>query len=760
MICFVLPIPKPVFRRPLGTPLLAAIGLLLGLLVHAAADSSPSVPEVEANQASAAVVGKLSESQRDFLAAHPVLRVGVDSFWPPFQFALDGQATGYSVDLIRRLAEDLGVRLEFVPNPSLSELLGMLDRHEVDVLTSLYVNPERSRRFLFTQPYLSTHLAIFTRDDPDAPTSFADLTGHRVAMQRNDGAIPIIDQQLPNALVLYEDEVDALMALSSGKVDAFIGAALPTLYRADVNQIVGLRLVDYLRNEQSGHANTSLHFAVRPDWQPLAESLDIALASLPPKDKAALVARWSRGLVAQPDDPEVGLSFDERAFLQQRETLYACTVPDWLPYSQITASAEHRGLSADLTAMLATWLGVKIALYPTRTWPESLEAIREGKCDLLPVAMDVPSRHTYLRFSLPYTSQPFVITTLREAPFINELEDLGSARIAIVAGYAQGELIKRDHPALELVPVSNASEGLAAVRSGAVDGYVDSLATVAYELRAADWTELKVAGTLDFDLLLSVATRADTPLLGSSVRKTLAAMGPDEIEHLVDRWLSAPYEPPADHSWVIKWMLPILLALLLLYLWNLRLSKANRALAAAQAELAEKNRALAYLSVTDSLTQLSNRRSLDDILAKEIERCHRHRSPLSLLMLDLDHFKSVNDRFGHQTGDQVLLELGVLLREVCRQLDTPGRWGGEEFLICCPDTDAAAAMVLAERLRMRVEQHQFPIDGPLTVSIGVSTVHGDESLDSLIGCADRALYRAKAGGRNQVRASSWPVASF
>ncbi len=134
------------------------------------------------------------------------------------------------------------------------------------------------------------------------------------------------------------------------------------------------------------------------------------------------------------------------------------------------------------------------------------------------------------------------------------------------------------------------------------------------------------------------------------IAKALDAIGPAEIDRIVSRWLSAQYQPPRDATWLWMVLAPAALVMLGLYLWNDWLRKVNRALAEAQAELAEKSQALERLSVTDSLTQLSNRRKLDEVLNRSVELSRRNARPLALIMLDLDHFKLTNDSYGHQAA--------------------------------------------------------------------------------------------------------------
>ncbi|MDP9202998.1 MAG: sensor domain-containing diguanylate cyclase [Gemmatimonadota bacterium] len=165
---------------------------------------------------------------------------------------------------------------------------------------------------------------------------------------------------------------------------------------------------------------------------------------------------------------------------------------------------------------------------------------------------------------------------------------------------------------------------------------------------------------------------------------------------------------------------------------------------------------LEALARTDPLTQLLNRRALLTQLGTEVERVRRYNAPLSILMIDVDEFKEVNDTYGHLAGDQVLVEVAILLARTARSVDAVARYGGDEFVIAVPETSEAGAIAFAERLRDKIQAHPFEIGKGeplrLTVSIGVADFPEPrvETAEDLLDCADRALYRAKAGGRNLV----------
>jgi diguanylate cyclase (GGDEF)-like protein/PAS domain S-box-containing protein len=159
---------------------------------------------------------------------------------------------------------------------------------------------------------------------------------------------------------------------------------------------------------------------------------------------------------------------------------------------------------------------------------------------------------------------------------------------------------------------------------------------------------------------------------------------------------------------------------------------------------------LRNISMTDFLTNTYNRRYFLDQLKNEIERTKRQGIVFSLIMFDLDHFKSVNDRFGHQVGDMVLKSVADIVMKNIRKIDCMARWGGEEFIILIPGTDLDQAKVLADRLCQIVSETTMPEAGRITASFGVTQFRENDTVDKLIQKADDFLYLAKARGRNQV----------
>jgi len=174
------------------------------------------------------------------------------------------------------------------------------------------------------------------------------------------------------------------------------------------------------------------------------------------------------------------------------------------------------------------------------------------------------------------------------------------------------------------------------------------------------------------------------------------------------------------------------------------------------------NRKMEILAMHDGLTELFNRRAIEDHAVAELSLAKRKEQPLSIILLDIDYFKNLNDEYGHKSGDVVLRQLANILTESLRQYDRAGRWGGDEFILIMPETQLSEAVTVAERLRTKTSETKLSLENgeqiSMQISLGVACVSGHyPSLIKLVDAADQALYQAKQSGRNRVCSYDQPI---
>lgn len=452
------------------------------------------------------------------------------------------------------------------------------------------------------------------------------------------------------------------------------------------------------------------------------------------------------------------LSVEERQFLAGLGLIrVGVENVGWPPFEQFDAQGNFHGIASDYLKALEAALGVDFQIVSNLGWEAMLQAMRQHDLDLLPAAASTPDRRVYIDFTAPYVRSPMIVVTRDDVDFIGNLQRLQGKSVGVVAGYASDELFTRHHATLDAKRYTSTIEGLKAVASGELYAFIDNLAAASHMIKIEGLANLKISGQTPYSFDLSIGVRNDWPLLRSAIDKALAAMPPEQHREIYDRWVQLTMTQQ------LPWrkLLPALLGALLLFavlisyllrlrVFNQRMQRSNLRLEQAEIELRETNRLLQELSVTDKLTGVFNRHHLDSVLSEEFERSQRYRRPLSLVLFDLDEFKLVNDRYGHQTGDTVLQCFAATAAANIRKSDVFGRWGGEEFLLICPELVANEAATVAEKIRQAMLSEKFEQGFTQRVSAGVIDNRAAADVDQLISAVDRQLYAAKLGGRDRV----------
>ncbi len=443
-------------------------------------------------------------------------------------------------------------------------------------------------------------------------------------------------------------------------------------------------------------------------------------------------------------EPRLELTKQEQSWLQQVEVIRLCTDPDWMPYEGIDEQHRHSGIMSDFHQLWADMLDKPVVIQVTDSWQQSLQYMEKGKCDVLSSAQDVASRRHYLTVTDPFIFYPFAVATQPENPFIIDLMPLMDKRFAMVEGYAGIEIMRKRYPEIDLLLVDTASQGLKMVEKSKVYGFIDTVPSINYQTLKHGISLIKINGVLDEHYAMSIGIRKDLPELVSIYNKAIAATHDADRQRILNNWLSLTFQYHFDYSLIWKMLLGASVLLALFFYHYFMVNRHNR-------ELQQVNRQLEALSHSDHLTGIPNRYYLHQVFENELKRYQRYRHSFSLLIIDIDHFKRINDSYGHVVGDEILKKLAQLLTENVRENDVVGRWGGEEFLILCPETDAKGGRALAEHLRLRISQTDFSLGTMMiTASFGVTDYRDDEVLEETIKRADLALYQAKHDGRDRT----------
>jgi len=443
------------------------------------------------------------------------------------------------------------------------------------------------------------------------------------------------------------------------------------------------------------------------------------------------------GGAAATADVTLELDAAERDWLAGNRSVSICVDPDWLPFEMLNARGEHEGIAADLLRLVAQRAGLQLDIVATSDWGQSVAFSPTGRRQLLSFLNQTPVRDTWLIFTQPLFTDANVVIAREDHPYVADLSALDDVTVALPVGTSVEESVRRDFPRLRVISTDTDAQALALVNERKADLTVRSLTVAAYTIRREGWFNLKIAGQLtSLDNQFRIGVLKSEPVLRDILDKAIATITPGELNQIANRHAPIRVESGTDYRLVVQIVVVFSVMLLTSLFWIGRLRRLNEQ--------------LQVKSQTDPLTGLANRAALDRRFARALEQARRYSRPLSIVMLDIDHFKSINDEFGHQMGDRVLKEFADLLVSGLRGSDAVGRWGGEEFLLLCPETSSQQAAAFAERLCEQSRALSFSTGQTQTLSAGVAELNATDTVDSLLRRADAALYRAKHEGRDRV----------
>ncbi|XKG35327.1 diguanylate cyclase [Idiomarina loihiensis] len=416
---------------------------------------------------------------------------------------------------------------------------------------------------------------------------------------------------------------------------------------------------------------------------------------------------------------------------------------------------EAIGLDVDLMKKFTQGFSANIVWKPCGHWHDCIKAIKNKEIDVLTSVSYSVERNQFMDFTQSYWSTPWAVASMNTAQLASgslSLEQLADSKIGVIEGYNIVPQLSQLR-SVQTVEVSGIREGVNLLRNGAVDYYVDSLPLLVHELqeRPLPGSELSVIDDAQGEELY-LAVRDDWKPLVMALNHGIDSVTESERNELKNKW----YGFHLEQGWSNKELLDIamkvgsvvLLIIVGFAIWNSRLRQEVKLRKAAE-------RRIRHIATHDELTGLPNRNLMQDRLEQTISQNERTGKPFAVLFLDLDGFKRINDEFGHNYGDELLIQAAHRMGTLLRRSDTVCRHGGDEFVILLPTANSVGSSLAVSRKLVvqlakpyKVKRQQLEI----SVSIGVALYpKNGTNIDDLLRSADKAMYRAKAAGKNDVR---------
>ncbi len=687
-----------------------------------------------------------NHEEADFIANHPVVTMGMLSDFSPFSFVSQGRQVGYTASLLDIISERTGLKFSYVvddwPNVFYQFKTGQLD-----AVANISYTRERTKFTRYTDVYHMIPTVVFVRNDFRDYKDAGSLKNRIVGMTKDVFYKKELKAVVGSSLREFYDHSAMMKALSFGELDAVVAPLNTGTHYIRKLGLVNLTVAGEFICE--GGKAEDLHFGIRPDLAPLDDILNKALRSLSASDWQMLETAWLSPETSSSVDKMLRFSEKETAYLKQKRKLVLCMASDRLPFGKMDRDGHYIGIDADFLDFLTKKLPVPITISEKINWAGLFQSVKEGQCDFCMGAMKTPKSQQDLDITDPYLVIPNVIATSVNAPFIDDFRKFLAHPMGVVTGSAISETLRSTYPDVPLVTVETVLDGIYKVQRGELFGFIGTMTSIGYHLRQEKIVDIKIAGKMPYDWQPGIGTRKDEPMLGEIFQKLIMSVSEQEKSRLLDQWLSVKVEQKFDYSPFWKVLGGVVILILLSLFWIHKVRKLNR-------KLIEANRALKELSRTDGLTGLFNRRIFDEEFNRVFNICKRGSILFAVVILDIDHFKQINDTYGHPAGDECLKRFSAALTKHFQRIsDIVCRFGGEEFGIICTGREARKVNAYVNNLRKYIERLPVDYDSKrisFTISAGVyaDIPAKDAKPETYLNMADQALYEAKNSGRNRV----------
>jgi polar amino acid transport system substrate-binding protein len=428
---------------------------------------------------------------------------------------------------------------------------------------------------------------------------------------------------------------------------------------------------------------------------------------------------------------------------------------EWKPYYYIDKNHNPNGYAVDLFKEVAKESNIQYKYIIVDNWMEGQKLIKEGKADIIPnLGITKKRSQTYL-----YTqaTDTFSISLFKRKNSIDlsSYKDIQSRPIGIVEGNACNRIIKKKGSSLNIKKYTEFNLALYSLISGEIDTLCYPKPLLDFKLKELNLNDTIIEfGIPIYEVKRGIGFSHDNFELLTTFDDAITELKINgKYQKIYSKWFSTKKPFELTQNELIMITLFIFLTILIFLFVIFYFSKRKKWIITNQDlenEINEKTKKLLELSITDHLTGLYNRTKLDEIIIREINISSRTSFPFSLIIIDIDFFKEINDNFGHLVGDQVLIEFSQLLKQNLREIDFLGRWGGEEFLVIIPFSKENDTLIITKRMKESIQKHVFPKGIQRTASFGITKYRNHDDLNSIIQRADEALYEAKEKGRNRI----------
>jgi diguanylate cyclase (GGDEF)-like protein len=658
-----------------------------------------------------------------------------------------GNARGFFIELWQMWAKFSGLQVEFViedVNPS-----EQIDQDVADIDMTNVVNDNSTDDKILGPAIYSIDYGLFLSNDIDSVIHISEIQNKTIGVISTLSFVKDIHRYIKNANFVYFDDYKSLFeALERSELDIIAG-------QHDVieHYLIQSKLQSTYSHYPAYSFKRSVHATLSKTNPELSRLITEGFNEIPLDNLVALEKKWNLDQSSAFFERQLTLltlTDEESLWVKEHNVVKFGITRNWVPIEFVDKYGEFKGTNPDLFQLITERLNLKIEYVVYDNFAALYAALLTGEIDALGSIMNTEARKKEVLFTESYWSMPWVIIHPRELGKKLDLDSFSGKTLAITKGYYLVSVIRKEFPSLTLRLVDDSEEGLLAVQKGMVDGFIDNLSSGTELLKRESLVGLSMSVLDEVDRDGNhLAINKSLPILAKVLNKAVLTISDAESQKIYEQWFDISVETGLDKKLVLRVAAQvgvlIVIVIIIIMVWNRRLYLEIR-------NRRKLEKQMKYMATHDDLTGLANRVLLKDRLNTAITFHQRQSLLLAVLFIDLDGFKNINDNYGHDVGDELLIEIANRLNGCVRESDTVVRFGGDEFVLLLTglhNQDEAA--YIADKV-LKLIQQPVPLSAvnvTIGCSIGIAMYPDDGDSDNeLLKVADSLMYNAKAAGKN------------
>lgn len=661
--------------------------------------------------------------------------------------SIAGNAQGFFIELWQMWAKFSGLKIEFIVGDSTQ--LNQVSQEFADIYITNVVNEINTDDSALGPVVYSIDYGLFLSNELDKVVHISEIQNKNIGMVSTPSFSAEIQSYLLNVNIIYFDDYKSLFdATERGELDIIAG-------QSDVieHYLIQSKLQSTYSHLPTYSFKRDVHAILNKANLELGQLIAEGFGEIPLEDLVTLERKWkldkSSGFFKR-QLALLKLTQEEALWVKEHNIVKFGITKNWAPIEFFDKYGEAKGTNPDLFQLIAQRLNIKIDYIIYDNFEALYQGLLDGDIDALGSIMDSEDRKKEALFTESYWSMPWVIVHPRELGKQLTLDSFNGRTLAVTKGYYLVSVIRKEFPSVALRLVDNSEEGLLAVQKGLVDGFIDSLSSGTELLKKESLVSLGMSVLDEVDRDSNhIAVNKSLPILAKVLNKAVLTISDAESQQIYEKWFGMGIETGLDKGVVLRVAVQIgvliVIIIIVIMAWNRRLYLEIR-----NRKKLEKQ--MHYMATHDDLTGLANRVLLKDRLNTAITFHQRQSLLLAVLFIDLDGFKNINDNYGHDVGDELLIEVASRLKGCVRESDTVVRFGGDEFVLLLTGLhhqDEAA--YVADKVLKLIQQplKLSQVTAKIGCSIGIAMYPDDGDSDNeLLKVADSLMYHVKAAGKN------------